>query len=163
MNIDKKINQAETNLQRKLDWVGRHDSRTIFVTGVIIAMLGILASASSKIAIWTLFEYSVFGLTALLLFGSLFFIYRSQYPKTFSQNTSLNYFGTISEMKFDEFKRRTKQSSDEEYFDDLLCQIHINSQILKLKFGFLKKSFILLGMAVIPWLISIYLSHEYFK
>jgi len=66
-------------------------------------------------------------------------------------------------MKFDEFKRRTKQSSDEEYLDDILCQIHINSQILKLKFKFLKISFILLGTAVIPWLISIYLSYEYFK
>ncbi|WP_159638806.1 Pycsar system effector family protein [Sphingobacterium composti Ten et al. 2007 non Yoo et al. 2007] len=163
MNLDKKINQAETNLQRKLEWVGRHDSRTVFVTGIIIAMLGILASASSKMINWTICDYTVFGLTALLLFGSLLFIYRSQYPKTFSQNTSLNYFGTISEMKFDEFKRRTKQSSDEEYLEDMLCQIHINSQILKLKFKFLKISFILLGTAVIPWLISIYLSHEYFK
>jgi len=163
MNIDSKISQAETNLQRKLDWVGRHDSRTVFVTGIIIAMLGLLASASSKIVTWTFWYYVLFGLTALILFTSLFFIYRSQYPKTFSQNTSLNYFGTIADMKFDEFKRRTKQSTDEEYLDDLLCQIHINSQILKLKFRFLKISLALLGIAVIPWLISIYVSHEYFK
>lgn len=162
MNIGNKINQAEANLQRKLEWVGRHDNRTVFVTGIIIAMLGLLASTSSKILNWTFCNYILFGLTALLLFISLFFIYRSQYPKTFSQNTSLNYFGTIAEMKFDEFKRRTKQATDEEYLDDILCQIHINSQILKLKFRFLKISLILFGIAVIPWLISIYVSHEYF-
>jgi hypothetical protein len=162
MNIDNKIQQAETNLQRKLEWIGRHDSKTVFVTGIIIAMLGILTSASSKVSNWVICDYISFGITAVLLFTSLFFIYRSQYPKTFSQNTSLNYFGTIAEMKFDEFKRRTKQSSEEEYLDDILCQIHINSQILRLKFRCLKISLILLGIAVIPWLISIYISHEYF-
>lgn len=162
MNIDSKINQAETNLQRKLEWVGRHDGRTVFVTGIIIAMLGILASSSSKITVWTFWEYLTLGMTALLLFASLLFIYKSQYPKTFSANTSLNYFGTIAEMKFDEFRQRTRQATNEEYFDDLLCQIHINSQVLRLKFRFLKISLILLGVAVIPWLISIYFSHEYF-
>lgn len=163
MNIENKITQAEENLQRKLEWIGRHDSRTVFITGIIIAMLGLLASASSKIENWTFLLYAIFGLAALLLFISLFFIYKTQYPKTFSSNTSLNYFGTIADMKFDEFKRRTKQATDEDYFDDLLCQIHNNSQILKMKFQFLKISLIFLGVAVIPWLISIYVSHEYLK
>lgn len=163
MNIESKISQAEENLQRKLDWVGRHDSKIVFVTGILIAMLGLLASATSKIEEWNCFLYSVFGLTGLLLFASLFFIYKSQYPKTFSSNTSLNFFGTIADMKFDEFKRKTKQATDEDYLDDLLCQIHINSQVLKLKFRFLKISLILLGISVIPWLICLYLSHEYLK
>jgi hypothetical protein len=104
MNIDAKIAQAEENLQRKLEWVGRHDSRTVFVTGIIIAMLGVLASATSKIEKWNFFLYLIFGSTVILLFISLLFIYRSQYPKTFSLNTSLNYFGTIAEMRFDELK-----------------------------------------------------------
>jgi hypothetical protein len=121
MNIENKISEAEVNLQRKLEWVGRHDSKILFL------------------------------------------IYRSQYPKTFSSNTSLNYFGTIADMKFDEFKRRTKQATDEEYLDDLLCQIHINSQVLKLKFRFLKIALILLGVSVLPWLICLYTSHEYLK
>jgi hypothetical protein len=163
MSIENKIGQAEENLQRKLEWVGRHDSKIVFVTGILIAMLGLLASASSKIASWNFLLYAVFGVTALLQFISLFFIYRSQYPKTFSSNTSLNFFGTIADMKFDEFKHRTKQATDEDYLDDLLCQIHINSQVLKLKFRFLKISLILLGVAIIPWLICLYVSHEYLK
>lgn len=163
MSFENKIPQAEGNLQQKLEWIGRHDSKTVFVTGILIAMLGLLASASSKIDNWTILLYVIFGATTMLLFVSLFFIYRSQYPKTLSSNTSLNYFGTIGDMKFDEFKRRTKQATDEEYLDDLLCQIHINSQMLKLKFRFLKISLVLLGVAVIPWLFSIYFSHEYLK
>lgn len=163
MNIETKISQAEINLQRKLDWVGRHDSKTSFATGILIGMLGLLASASSKVMIWSFLDYLIFGITALLLSISLFFIYKCQYPKTNSSNTSLNYFGTIGEMKFDEFKRRTIQATDEEYLDDLLCQIHINSKILKLKFRYLKTSLILLGIAILPWLVSIYISHEYLK
>lgn len=150
-------------MQRKLDWIGRHDGRTTFVTGIIIAMLGILTSASSKIEIWTWFICSSFAVTAVLLFISLFFIYKSQYPKIKSQNTSLIYFGTVAEMKFDEFKRRTLSTNDQDYLEDVLCQIHINAQILKSKFSALKTSLILLAVAIIPWLISIYTSPEFIK
>lgn len=160
MNIESKISQSEVNLQRKLDWVGRHDSKTSFATGILIGMLGILASASSKIEIWHFLEYLIFGMTTLLLSISLLFIYKCQYPKTKSSNTSLNYFGTISEMKFDEFKRRAINATDEEYLEDLLCQIHINSEILMKKFRYLKTSLILLGVAIVPWLVSIFISHN---
>lgn len=163
MNFEHKIAQAEENLQRKLEWVGRHDTKIVLVTGIIITMLGLLVSASSKIENWNYFLYIVFAVTALLLFICLFFIYKSQYPKTTSSNTSLNYFGTIADMKFEEFKRRTKQATDEEYLDDLLCQIHINSQVLKLKFRFLKLSLLFIGIVAIPWLFCLYISHEYLK
>lgn len=163
MNIEDKIQRAETNLQRKLDWIGRHDGRTTFVTGIIIAMLGLLTSTSSKVEIWTWFTCISFGVTAILLFISLFFIYRSQYPKTKSQNTSLIYFGTVAEMKFDEFKRKSLSTTDQDYLEDLLCQIHINAQILQSKFSALKTSLILLAIAIIPWLISIYVSHQFTK
>lgn len=163
MNIDSKIEHAEVNLQRKLEWIGRHDGRTVFVAGIIIAMLGVLASISAKISYWSFYTSLAFGGTAFLLFTCLFYIYRSQYPKTFSVNTSLQYFGTIADMKYDEFKKRSKQVTDEEFLDDLLCQIHMNSQILKLKFTSLKISLIILAIAVLPWLICIYISHEYVK
>ena len=47
MKKAKKIEHAEANLQRKLDWIGRHDNRVIFATGIIVAMLGVLSSAAS--------------------------------------------------------------------------------------------------------------------
>jgi hypothetical protein len=163
MNIEDKIQRVETNLQRKLDWIGRHDGRTTFVTGIIIAMLGVLTSASSKIEIWTWFTCISIGVTAILLFISLFFIFTSQYPKTKSQNTSLICFGTVAEMRFDEFKRQTLSTTDQDYLEDVLCQIHINAQILQSKFSALKTSLILLAIANISWFISIYVSHEFIE
>lgn len=163
MNIENKIQRAESNLQRKLDWISRHDNRIAFVTGIIIAMLGVLTSASSNVDTWAYLSYISFGLCATLLCLSLFFIYKSQYPRTKSQNTSLIYFDTVAEMKYDEFKRKSLATTDQEYLDDLLCQIHINAQILKSKFAALKTSLILLGTAIIPWMVSIYLSHVFIK
>lgn len=163
MNIKEKIEKSEANLQRKLDWVERHDSRIVFTTGIIIGMLGVLASAGAKIESCSTIIIWSFGLSTAFLFISLFFIYKSQYPKIQSQNTSLIYFGTISEMRCDEFKRKFLTYTDDDYLDDLLCQIHINAQILKSKFSNLKISLILLGIAIIPWLASIYFSYEFIK
>jgi hypothetical protein len=126
-------------------------------------MLGVLANTSASISSWSYVQYGIFGLTAILLFSSLILVYCGQYPKTKSPNSSLIYFGTIANLKFDEFSKKFKESNDQEYLDDLLCQTHINAEILKKKFSFFKASLILIVVAIIPWLISIYLSREYLK
>ena len=80
-DIDTQIQQAESSLQRKLDWIGRHDARIGFVTGVAIAMLGVLANASAQVMHWDYALYISFGLAAVLLFTTLLLIYCSQYPE----------------------------------------------------------------------------------
>jgi hypothetical protein len=163
MNNIEKIEQATTILQVKLDWIGRHDTRIAFVAGVAIAMLGILANASASIVSWNCLLYIIFGLAAILLFISLILIYLSQYPKTKSQNSSLVFFGTIASLKLDQFKKNFKAMTDDEYLDDLLSQVYINSEILAKKFTYLKSSLIFLVISVIPWLGAIYLSKIYLK
>jgi hypothetical protein len=163
MNLTTKIEQAESNLQRKLDWVERHDTRIAFVAGISLAMLGVLATASSSVVLWSSCMYVTFGLAASLNFISLILIYLSQYPKTESLNSSLIFFGTIATLRCDDFKKKFKEMNEEEYLDDLLSQIHINSKILSGKFNYLKYSLLLLFTAIIPWLVAIYLSGIYIK
>lgn len=163
MDLDNKIDRAEENLQRELDWIGRHDTRIAFAAGVLLAMLGILANASASISIWNWYTYVSFVSAAALLFISLILIYMSQYPKTKSMNSSLIFFGTISALKCDDFKKKFMEMKKEDYLDDLLCQIHINSEILTKKFDYLKYSLLLLGVALIPWLGAMYISQMYFK
>ena len=163
METDKKIAEAEVNLQRKLEWLNRFDTRVAFAAGFIIALLGVLTNASASIKEWHWYLYVILGATGALLFASLILVYVTQYPKTTSQNTSLIYFGTIATLKFDEFRKRAKECTSEDYLDDLLCQIHINAQILGKKFSNLKIALILLGIAIIPWLTSIFLSKIYVK
>ena len=162
-DITTKIERAEANLERKLEWISRHDTRIAFVAGITITMLGVLAQVSASISKWNLNLYIVFGAAASLLATSLILIYCSQYPKTESQNSSLIFFGTISTWKVDEFKKRFKEVSDEDYLDDVLCQIHINAVILGKKFRYLKSSLLVMAVAIIPWLLALYLSRFYLK
>jgi hypothetical protein len=161
MDTNELIAQAETNLERKLDWIGRHDTRVAFSAGIIVAMLGVLTSASTAIKIWHWYLYGLLGLTTILLLIALGLLYLSQYPRTESQNSSLIYFGTVSKLKLGEFKQRTVNRTKEDYLDDLLSQVHINACIINTKYCYLKSALVLLAIAIIPWLASIFLSKIY--
>ena len=160
-NITTKIAHAELNLQRKLEWGSRYDTRIIFVAGTAIAMLGVLANASGLMNCWSTVTYFVFGVSFILQGLSLVFVYLSQSPKILAPNTSLIYFGTISKMTFADFSNKFKTATDEEYLEDLLHQIHVNSSILCSKFANLKYALLCLALSVIPWGISICLSKVY--
>lgn len=155
------IARAELNLQRKLEWISRYDTRITFVAGVAIAMLGVLANASGLMSKWTCGAYLSFGTAAALLIISLGCVYFAQKPRVLAPNQSLLFFGTISKMDFTSFSKQFKNTSDEDYLDDLLHQIHINSIVLCDKFTYLKYSILLIGLSTIPWGISIYLSKLY--
>ncbi|MEO7047932.1 MAG: Pycsar system effector family protein [Ferruginibacter sp.] len=163
MNVEQKINKAELNLQRKLDWVSKHDTRVAFTTSIVIAMLGVLVNASAAIKSWEWYIYIFFGLSLALLFACLVLIYMSQFPKTTSVNTSLIFFGTVASMKFDEFKKRFIASTEDDYLDDLLSQTHKNAEILCKKFKYLKATLVLILISVIPWLLTIYYSKIFIK
>ncbi|MBN9483129.1 MAG: hypothetical protein BGO70_01075 [Bacteroidetes bacterium 43-93] len=160
-DLDKRIDRAEKNLQRKLEWISRVDTRVSFIAGVAIAMLGVLANAFSRIICWEWYHYAVFYSAAAFLFVSLFYLYKSQNPKILAPNESLIFFGTIAKMKFDDFKSKFSNTSPEDYFDDLLHQVHINSEILCEKFYYLKSSITWIIIAVIPWLIALYFAGLY--
>lgn len=163
MDIKTKISHAELNLQRKLDWMSRYDTRIIFVAGIAVAMLGVLASASGNVKCWFVSTYFFFGLALILLSLSLLFVYFSQKPIILAPNQSLLYFKTISKMGSTEFIQKFKNTTEEEYLEDLLYQTHINSQILSKKFQNLKYSLTFIAVSIIPWGISIYLSKLYFN
>jgi hypothetical protein len=132
MNTQKElIERAETNLERQLAWIGRYDTRVAFIAGIAIVMLGFLATTTGTLAIWTPWIKWSFVIGAGLLLSSLVCIYCGQYPKTESLNTSLLYFGTIADMKLDEFERKFKDGSSETYLDDLLAQTHRNAIVLQ--------------------------------
>lgn len=157
-NLIEKISWAELNLQRKLDWIGRYDTRIVFITGISIAMMGVLMNACISVVIWNCSLYITFGASLILLLGSLILLYFGQYPKTVSPNDSLIFFGTIASLKLDAFQKKFMKMSDKEYLEDLLSQVHINSVILKKKFWVLKASLIFILIAIIPWSIALYQS-----
>jgi len=137
---------------------GRFDTRTSLIVGITVAMLGVIASLSPALAKWTPLFWISFLLSAGLLAGCLIALYFGLFPKTASPNTSLVYFGTIGNMKVDEFRRRLRTQTDAEYHDDLAEQCHVNAGILARKFWCLKIALALLLLAALPWTLTVFLS-----
>ena len=155
MEINKIIEKAELNLERQIEWIGKHDIKTSFVAGVAIAMLGVAANLDYSILRCTSYTI-VITLTFLLLALSLFYVYLSQFPKVNSPNHSLLFFGTIADRKLNKFQEEFKSINEEKYLEDLLHQTHVNADIVKKKFNYLKLALIFLLLAVIPWSFMIY-------
>ena len=163
VDLDKKIESAEASLARHLDWIGRYDTKIAFTVGIILTMLGVLATAAGNIKTWNCLEIFAVVTATLLLFLSLVLVYLNQYPRTDSPNSSLIYFGTIGNLKFSDFKKEYEEASRLAYLEDVLSQIHINAVILKKKFDSLKTILLLAATAILPWLTVLYLSKMYIK
>ena len=119
-------------------------------------MLGFLATSASSgpnsvIAI-------IFAMAAAsLLVLSLIYIYRGTYPRTYGPGGSLVYFGSIAEKDSEEFKKEFLAYDLLDHLNDVLEQIHRNSEILNGKFAELKRAYVCMLIAAIPWTISLYL------
>lgn len=153
--IERQIEYAQSTLQIKLDWISRHDNRVSFVTGVFIAMLGVLAKAASEVECWNFYLGSTFSIALLLIGVGICFVYLSHFPKTNPPNTSLIFFGSIAGLNYDDFQKKFKNLTQEDYLADILYQIHINSKILSSKFYYLKGALIFLGLSILPWSFAI--------
>lgn len=157
MDIKTRIEIAEKNLQRLLEWVSRFDNKSVIILGVDTGMLGVLAtfappfkSLSSAAIMSALISFLLLGL-------SLLFIYLGSYPRTTGPKMSLLFWGCIGKCNFSEYKDSFLKQSDEEYLNDLLEQCHRNSEIIDEKFTNLKKAYHMLFVGLLPWTITIYL------
>ncbi len=151
------VDVAEKNLERQLQWVSVYDSRAAFIAGIDIAMAGYLIEQVSHSELWNTLSILSAPIALGLIFFSLFYIYKGQYPNVTSPNDSVLFFGTISKKYLDVFQKKIDTLTTEEYLDDLNSQTHANSLILSKKFSFLQTSMTSTVVSVVPWLISLFL------
>lgn len=152
------VARAEANLERQLEWVGRFDAKSSIVIGIVIGMMGFLATILPPVTDWTSTLKGTLTITALSLVGSMVAIFLGQFPNVKAPNTSLLFFGTIATMPLQTYVEKHKSTLDTEHLDDLLSQIHVNSQILSRKFATLKWALIFLLGSSLPWALAIYTS-----
>lgn len=156
MSRQEKLEAAERRLDRLLDWVSRSDTKFSVVLGVDTGMLGFLATSAPASAVPR--GSIVFAAVSIaLLVASLIFIYRGTYPRTKGPSSSLVYFGSIAGKDSEIFKERFRACGPEDHLDDVLGQVHRNSEILDRKFAELQRAYRCLLAAVIPWAITLYL------
>lgn len=132
--MEQQIDRAEKILERLLVWVGRHDARSAVILSVNIAMIGATFLADKNVIDWSKWAHVTGFAAGSLISLSLWYIYRTQTPRTDSPNRSLIYFGQIADRSREGFSTDFRAMSDEQYLEDLLHQCHVNSEILTAKF-----------------------------
>jgi hypothetical protein len=155
--VNQKIDAAEKNLARLLDWIGRFDTKTSVLLGVTTGMLGVLASFSPTPSKWT-FSQILWAITAAFPLALAFwFIYYAAYPRTKGPAKSLVFFGSIAKNTFSEYRQQFISLTPDRYLEDILEQCHRNSEIIDAKFVHLKRAYICTLLALLPWGLTIYL------
>jgi len=148
---------AEKNLECMLDWNGRYDNKLVIILGINTALLGTLATLAPPFEVWTQIMI-IFMVGTVIAFGASYvFLYMGSYPRTSGPVKSLWYFGSISKMKYQEFEKSFLTKDIEGHIIDVLKQIHRNSEILSLKFSYLKLAYTALILGVFSWVITIFL------
>lgn len=150
------LEAAEKRLDRLLDWVSRSDTKFSIILGVDTGMLGFLATSAPADAV-PMTAIAFAAASAALLVASLVFIYRGTYPRTKGPGGSLVYFGSIAGEDLEDLKKRFRACGADDHLDDVLGQVHRNSEILERKFAELQRAYRCLLAAVIPWAIALYL------
>jgi len=129
-------NDLETNLERVHDWIKSADQKvSIFLAfqGVVLTLL------FSSIFSWATENLKDLSCKNMLLFisGTILVSY-SIYKSTSAiiprlakdkKKKSITYFGDISKFDLGDFKKAIKETSADEYENELTEQIHISSKI----------------------------------
>ncbi|MBI4617975.1 MAG: hypothetical protein HY720_30485 [Planctomycetes bacterium] len=152
-----RLSSAEENLRRTLDWVTRFDNKAAIVLGAATGMLGILATFAPPYAAWNVAMAAFAAPAIAALAVSLVFAYLGTYPRTAGPSRSLLYFGSIAARPYEEFRREFAGRDVALFLDDLLEQCHTNSQILAEKFARLRRAYVALFAAIVPWAVTIFL------
>jgi hypothetical protein len=155
--------RAEKQLDRVLGFFPRVEAKASFLFALDVGLLGYGAVNLGREDLHSLYV-AAFGVAFLALtVASLFHIYWCVFPHLKGGANSLIYFREIAgrtELDFaDTFLSRT----DESHTRDAAGQIWRNSAILKLKFDYLKRAFVLTMLAIAPWvgfLASVALLHS---
>jgi hypothetical protein len=131
-----KKTDLESNLLRIHEWIRTADQKvSIFLTfqGVILAIIfpDVFSWVSTNIKIFSDIDLVTF-ISAVVLIG--YSLYKSTsviIPRLNKdkEQKSITYFGDIANFKLTDFKKRIKQTSEEDYENEIIEQIYISSKI----------------------------------
>ena len=147
--------EARDQLALVLSFFPRVDSKLSAVLAVNTAMLATLSTTFPAASKLSPLSITTSALTTLLLALSFFFLYRGGFPNTEGGGSSLTYFRSIAAKNESAYISAYAALTPEQLRSDLLAQVWRNSCILTSKYASLKKAFILMASALLPWAVTI--------
>jgi hypothetical protein len=147
--------EARDQLTLILSFFSRVDAKASALLAIDTGMLAVLATNAPPIAAITPLSGVLAGVTVAVLAASLWFLYRVAFPALDGGHESLIYFREIAKRTESNFIDAFSAQEEVPRVKDLLGQVWRNSCILTQKFDALKRAFILMALAIIPWAIAV--------
>lgn len=154
MTSEHKLETAKFSLNLVLGFFSRVETKTSVVLAINTAMLAVLTSNLPTPDKYQL-RMSVGIIAVALIARSYWCLFRASFPNLEGGTTSLVYFREIAQRKEGQFIAEFSQQTEEEHLTDVLRQVYRNSEILTQKFDYLKKAFVAMLWAVIPWVATL--------
>ncbi len=150
---------AQWVLERNLAWISSAEVKTSVIVAVSTAMLGGVGAAFSAAppAARTDWAYVALTITVICLTAAIVCAAWAVLPRTTGPSHSLVFFGRIATTDETLFKERFLRATEEDLLEDLLSQVHRNSQIAAIKFAWVRKSMWWSYLSVAPWFAAIML------
>jgi hypothetical protein len=154
MDDNQLLELSKNQLDRVLNFFPRVELNISVVLGVNLGMLALLATNAPPIKYFE--GYMTFPILTTVFIGlSLWHISQGLFPRLDGGSQSLIYFREIANRTESKFISEFRSQKEDELINDILGQVWRNSEILKKKYDHLKYAFIMLALAIIPWLISL--------
>jgi hypothetical protein len=151
LSLQDQHKEARDQLSLVLSFFSRVDAKASALLAIDTGMLALLTSKAPPLTTMLVLSYALAGVTAAMLGGSLWFLYRVAFPSLDGGHQSLIYFREIARRTETNFIDDFRAEEEESRVKDLLGQVWRNSCILTAKFDALKWAFILMALAIIPW------------
>lgn len=159
-NLDPKarLSLAQWTLDKNLGWIAASEVKSAFTFAAAASMLGVLyAGVSSAQWLSPCLIYLAIA-SFLLLIISCFHTILVVIPRLSGPSSSLLFFGAASKKSRGEYTSQFLECSSEEILQDMVIQIHRNSEIAHRKQTLVKRGIIFLMLGAIPWLLSMMLA-----
>jgi hypothetical protein len=149
------LKEARDQLTLVLGFFARVDAKASVVLAINTGMLAVLASNAPPLVRMSVIACILAGLAGVTIAGSLWFLYRVAFPTLHGGHHSLVYFREIAKRTESNFIEDFLAQDDTVRVKDLLGQVWRNSEIVKLKFDSLRWAFILMALAITPWVAAV--------
>jgi hypothetical protein len=156
MAIDSKV--ASDQLNRILTFFPRVDNRASMLFAANSAILGVLAARIRVEQLPNMQLLISAGLALAALIYSFSNLYLCAFPNTKGGSGSHVFFGSIAEKPESAFVDGFRKLEEDEWLRDLAAQVWRNSEILCLKYKYLKHSMSSTMLGLVPWAIFVSLS-----
>ena|SRR5437868_1527788 len=146
---------AKDQLNLVLSFFSRVDAKASVVLAVDTAMAGYLAGRLPSLKTIPYWQSWIPILAFVLLGISFWSLYKGAFPNLAGGNQSLIYFREIAKRTEAKFIDEFSAQSETDCMKDMLGQVWRNSEILVEKFNHLKRAFVFMALAVVPWVVSL--------